>query len=257
MSEQTNPPVAEGGRRRPAGKSAESSGGGFKVIAIILFLVVVALGFALNKRGAGAAAQADTDAKSIVTFSNQVAEFRTKLALEQSNVEVARSNYQALLHRGTAELNLSSNRLVQTALALDIAREEKRAAQTELPAKAAAIATLEAQRDELQRQVAQIPALQREVADWKEKFQQTQFAQAKLQETLGRVQTEKAALERNLEDSAFLRLQAKRADEASEMRQRSAANQRINPSDPRVRLDLQPDGTVRPALTENKAPAKN
>ena len=257
MSEETNPPVTEGGRRRSTNQSSESSGGGFKVIAIILLLVVAALGFALYKRGAGADAQADADAKTIVTFSNQVAEFRTKLVLEHSNVEVARSNHLALLQRGTAELNVSSNRLVQTALALDIARDEKRAAQTELPAKAAAIATLEAQRDELQRQVAQIPALQREVTEWKEKFQQTQFAQAKLQETLGRVQTEKAALERNMEDSAFLRLQAKRADEASEMRQRSAANQRINPSDPRVRLDLQPDGSVRPALTATKTPAKD
>ena len=257
MSEEINAPEAGSGRRRTANKPEESSGGAFKVIAIILALVAAGLGYALYQKGAHSGAQADADAKTIGSLSNQVSELRTKLALERSNLEVAQSNHQALIHRRIAELNVTSNRLVQTTLLLDRAREETHMAQSQLPAQAAAIATLEARRDELQREVALIPGLQREIAEWKGKFQQAQFSQAALQETLGRALTEKAGLERKLEDPAFLRLQARRADEAIELRQRAAANQRINPKDPRVRLDLQPDGTVRPALTATKGAEKN
>ena len=257
MSEEINAPEAGSGRRRTANKPPENSGGAFKIIAIILALVAAGLGYALYQRGAHSGAQTDADAKTIGSLSNQVSELRTKLALERSNLEVAQSNHQALIHRRIAELNVTSNRLVQTTLLLDRAREETHMAQSQLPAQAAAIATLEARRDELQREVALIPGLQREAAEWKGKFQQAQFSQAALQETLGRALTDKAGLERKLEDPAFLRLQARRADEAIELRQRAAANQRINPKDPRIRLDLQPDGSIRPALTATKEAEKN
>jgi hypothetical protein len=244
MSEEINAPAAETGRRRTTNKAPESTGGAFKIIAILLALVAAGLGYALY--------QADADAKTIGSLSNQVSVLTTKLALERSNIEVAQSNHQALIHRRTAELNVTSNRLVQTTLLLDRAREETHIAQSQLPAQAAAIATLEARREELQREVALIPGLQLEATEWKKKFQESQFSQAALQETLGRALTEKAGLERKMEDPAFLRLQARRADEAIELRQRAAANQRINPTDPRIRLDLQPDGSVRPDLTATK-----
>lgn len=256
MSEEINAPEAGAGRRRTTNKAPESTGGAFKIIAILLALVAAGLGYALYHKGAHSGAQADADAKTIGSLSNQVGELRTKLALEHSNLEVAQSNHQALIHRRTAELNVTSNRLVQTTLLLDRAREETHIAQSQLPAQAAAIATLEARRDELQREVMLIPGWVNEAAEWKKKFQESQFSQAALQESLGRALTEKAGLERKLEDPAFLRLQARRADEAIELRQRAAANQRINPTDPRVRLDLQPDGTIRPALTATKAAEK-
>jgi hypothetical protein len=60
---------------------------------------------------------------------------------------------------------------------------------------------------------------------------------------------ENAELDRKLQDLAFLRLQAKRVAESAEIRQRTAAGQRINNYDRRVRLELQPDGTVQPAVT--------
>jgi hypothetical protein len=256
MSEEINAPAAESGRRRTTNKAPESTGGAFKIIAIILALVAAGLGYALYQKGAHSGAQADADAKTIGSLSNQVSVLTTKLALERSNLEVAQSNHQALIHRRTAELNVTSNRLVQTTLLLDRAREETHMAQSQLPAQAAAIATLEARREDLQREAALIPGLQREAAEWKGKFQESQFSQAALQESLGRALAEKAGLERKLEDPAFLRLQARRADEAIELRQRAAANQRINPKDSRIRLDLQPDGTIRPALTATKGAEK-
>lgn len=249
MPEETTPAAAEPTRRRPVAASTENAGGGAKVIAAILAIAVAGLAFALYKRNSSAAAQSATDAKTMGSLSNQVIELRTKLALEHSNLEVARSNHHAVLDRRTAELMTTSNRFVQTILLLARAREETHVAQAQIPAKAAALATLEAQHDELQRRAGMIPGLQLEVAEMKEKLQQAQFAHVALQESLSLIRTEKANLERKLEDPAFLRLQARRADEAAAVYRQTAANKRVNVSDRRVRLELQPDGTVRPALT--------
>lgn len=253
MAEETTTP-ATSTRRRSAPAATENSGAGTKILAAVLAIVVAGLGFAQYKRNTSAATQSEADARTIGSLSNQVTELRTKLALEHSNLEVARSNQQAHLGRRTAELITASNRLVQTSLLLAHAREETQAAQAQLPAKAAAFATLEAQQDELQRQAALIPGLQRGITVMKDQLQQSQFAQAALEESLGRARASQADLERKFEDPAFLRLQARRADEAAEMRQRTAAGQRVRVSDPRVRLDLQPDGTIRPAVTARTTP---
>ncbi len=251
MSEEINPSAP---KPRPQPATSSQAGGGAKITAIILAVLVAVLGFALFKANTGAGHQAESDAATITSLSNQVTELRTKLALEHSNLDLAQSNHFALLHRRTAELNTTSNRLVQTALLLDRAREETRIAQAAIPSQAVAVATLEAQRDELQRQAAQIPGLQQEIAELKEQVQQGQFARAALDETLGLARASQAELERKLEDPAFLRLQARRADEAAALRQRTAAGESIRVTDRRVRLELQPDGTVRPAHTVGISP---
>ena len=248
MPEETTSSSAEPGRRRPAPASSENSGGGLKTVAVILAVVVAGLAFALYKRNSSAGVQSEADAKAIGSLSNQVTELRTKLALEHSNLQLAASNHQALLHRRTAELTATSNSFAKASLSLDVAREETRIAQAELSAKAGALAALEAQRVEWQLQAEAMLGLQLESGELKERLQQLQFAHAALQETLGRVRLDQTELERKLEDPAFLRLQARRAEDAAELRRRTAANQRIRSTDPRVQLDLQPDGSVRPAI---------
>jgi DNA repair exonuclease SbcCD ATPase subunit len=234
-------------RENSESNDAEGSGSGMKIVAVILALVAGLTGYALYNSKGAAVQQAETDAKSIASLSNQVNELRTKLALETGMQGIVQSNHQFALTRRTAELIGTSNRLVQTALLLSNAQYEAHLAQSQLPPQAAAIATLEAHRDQLLRELTVVPALQREIADLKDRNQQALFAQAAQQEVLSRLRTEKAGLERLLEDPAFLRLQANRSEDAIELRQRAAANRRTRSTDPRVRLDLQPDGTVRPA----------
>ena len=255
MSEDTNPPAAESGRRRSVAATPAHSGGGAKVLAAVLAVLVAVLAFALYKGGSSAGAKAEADAKSIGLLSNQVSELRTKLALEHSNLQLAQSNHQALVKRSTAERTATSNRLAKTSLSLEQAREETRAAQAEISGQATALAALVAQRDEAQRQAEATRVLAREAAELKEGLQQSQFAHAALQESLGRVSLDKADLERRMDDPAFLRAQARRAEEAAELRRRNATHQRIRTADPRVPLVLQPDGTVRPAFTAS-APLK-
>jgi hypothetical protein len=257
MPEETSPtqPAVEPRGRRSSRQAPEESGGS-KTLVIILLVLIAGLGFALFKRNSSAGTQSEKDAGTISMLTSNVAELRTKLVLEHGNAAVAQTNHQAVLDRRTAELLTASNRLVQTSLLLARAQEEMHAAQAELPAKAVAIAALEAQRDELQRQAATIPALQREVVDSKEKLNQVYLAQATLYDTLGRVRLEVADLERKLHDPLFLRFQERRVLEEAEIRQKAAAKERINTSDPRVRLELQPDGTVRPAIAASAQPRK-
>lgn len=229
--------------KRRRGNDDESSGG--KVLPIILVVIILGLGFALFKRGSSASAQAEADAKTIASLSNRVSEIETRLVLEKSNIEVARTNHQAAFDRRTAELLVTSNRLVQTRQLLDRADTELTAVRHDVSARATAIGALESQREELQRTAAVIPRLEREAIELRKQLARTQIDRAALQETLGRARAEKADLERKLEDPLFLKLQERRVLEAAEMRQRAAAGQRIDISDPRVRLELQPDGTVR------------
>jgi chromosome segregation ATPase len=245
MPEETpasNPPAS---RRRNA---PEESGGGGKVLAIILGLLVLGLGFALFKSKSGVAAQAEKYTTEIATQKSNVLELTTRLAKETNSAFVAQSNLQAVLDRRTAESASFSNRLVQTRQQLERAEAELFAARNELSAKTTGLGALEVQRDEWQRQAGVIPGLEREIAAQKEKFNRGQIDYVSLQETLGRVSAEKADLERKLQDPLFLRRQALRVEQTAEVRQRAAAKQPINMYDPRVLLDLQPDGTVRPAI---------
>ncbi|HEU0010654.1 MAG TPA: hypothetical protein VFT34_12630 [Verrucomicrobiae bacterium] len=253
MPEESSVPNPPAGRRRNAPE--ESGGGGGKVLAILLGLLVLALGFALFKRNSGAAAQTEKYTTEIATQKSNVLELTARLAKETNSAFVTHSNLQALLDRRAAESTSFSNRLVQARQQLERTEAELLAARNELVAKTTGLGALEAQRDEWQRQAGIIPGLEREIAAQKEKLNKGQIDYVSLKETLGLVSAEKADLERKLQDPLFLRRQAQRVEQAAEVRQRAAAKQPINLYDPRVLLDLQPDGTVRPAIATSTPPA--
>jgi DNA repair exonuclease SbcCD ATPase subunit len=235
---------------RDNSESNEESGSGMKVLAAFLAVGLGAIGFFFYKSKEAAVQQANADAKTIATLSNQVSEVRTRLAMETGMQGIAQSNLQYAVSRRTGELSVVSNRHFQTTLLLSNAQHEAHAAQSQLPTKAANIASLEAHRDQLIRDLEVIPALQREIAELRRRLQEITFAQAATQETISRLRTEKANLERLLDDLSFLRLQASRSEDAAELRQRAASKQPIRAGDSRVRLELQPDGSVRPSPIE-------
>lgn len=254
MPEETFPSTQSASRRRNAPE--ESSGGGGKILAIILTVLVLGLGFALFKSNRSAGAQAEKDVFTISTLNSNINELRTKLVLEQGNAGVARSNQQSILDRRTTEAMLMSNRVVQTALLLSNAQHQAQSAQTDLQTKAAAIASLEAARDDLSLRLEPLPSLNKEISDLKNKLTLVTRERDQTMEALGRSRLDFANLERKLDDLPFLQLQARRAEESAELRRRAASNQRIDASDPRVRLELQPDGTVRPVIAASAAPKK-
>jgi hypothetical protein len=251
MPEETSAPIPTRRRNQP-----EESGGGGKILSIILIVLVLGLGFALFKRNGSATAQGEKDALTISNLTASINELKTKVVLEQGNAGVSQSNHLAVLDRRTAELVMTSNRLVQTALLLSNAQHQAQSAQMDLQTKAAAHAALEAERDDLLLRLEPIPSLFKEISDLKQRQTQAMFERDQNAEALGRARLEKADLERKLEDPLFLRLQERRVLESAEMRQRAAAGQRIDASDPRVRLELQPDGTVRSTVTASAAPKK-
>lgn len=253
MLEETSAPNQPAGRRRNA---PEESGSGGKVLPIILGLLVLGLGFALFKSKGGVTAQAEKYTNQIAGLTTTNLELTTRLVKETNSAFLAQSNLQALLDRRTAEVATFSNRLVQTRQLLDRSEADVLATRNELSSKISALAALEAQRDELQRQAAAIPGLEREAVTWREKYNKGQLEYVALQEDKGRVSSEKAELERKLQDPLFLRRQAVRVEQAAILRQRAAANQPIKLTDPRLVLDLQPDGSVRPSVATSVPPRK-
>jgi len=254
MPEEASTPNQPAGRRRNAAE--ESSGGGAKIVIVILVLLVLGLGFALFKRSSGVASESATFTNEIATLRSNVVQFSNKVAMVESTNSTAVSSLQAVLDRRTAEITSFSNRLVQTRQQLEREEAALLAARNEISTKATALGALEVHRDESLRQAAVIPGLELEVASLKARLNKGQFDYVALQETLGRVSSEKAELERKLEDPLFLRRQATRVEQAAELRQRAAAKQPIKLVDPRVMLDLQPDGTVRPAVATSAQPRK-
>ncbi len=228
-----------------------------KTVVIILSIVCLGLAVGYYQSTGTAKREAETSAGKWQSLSNQVAEMRTKLAMEQGTSGTARSNLQSALDRRTIELLVTSNRLAQTALQLGAVQQDLRAAQTDLQTKAGAVATLEAQREELHRRLEAIPVLQKEVNDAREMLTRIRGERDELGQSLGRARVEKADLERTLDDPMLLRLQIKKAEDNTALRKQLAADGRVHPSDKRARLELQPDGTVRPLVPAASPTGKN
>ena len=138
-----------------------------KVPIIILGLVSAGLAYGLYQRNSSAGMEAEQAVKQFETMSNQVAEVRTKLALEQGTSIQTLSNAQYAVTRRTSDLLQLSNRLVQTTLLLKASQADAREAHASLQSKAAQIAVLESQQGDVQRQLQVIPDLRRQLAEAK------------------------------------------------------------------------------------------
>ena len=108
-----------------------------KVPIIILGLVSAGLAYGLYQRNSSAGMEAEQAVKQFETMSNQVAEVRTKLALEQGTSIQTLSNAQYAVTRRTSDLLQLSNRLVQTTLLVKASQAEAREAHASLQSKAA------------------------------------------------------------------------------------------------------------------------
>ena len=216
-----------------------------KVPIIIFGLVSVGLAYGLYQRNSSASMEAEQAVKQFETMSNQVAEVRTKLALEQGTSIQSLSNAQYAVTRRTSDLLQLSNRLVQTTLLLKASQSEAREAHASLQSKAAQIAVLETQQADVQRQLQVIPDLRRQLAEAKEQSSPIAAERDSLAQENRRLSLELADNFRKLNDPAFLQLQLNRAEQDMETRLRLAKAGTSATVDKKARLELQPDGTVR------------
>ncbi len=222
-----------------------------KTPVIILCVVSAGLGFGWYKSSSGATQQAETMARQNESLSNQVAELRTRLALEHGTGAQVQSNLQFIAQQRIVQLLNTSNRLIQTHLLLKSAHAEAQDSQLELQNKVARIAVLESQYEELKGRLEALPPLHRQVAEAKDKLVALSLDREKLLEQLQRLQFEKAEWMSKLGDASFLRLQLARAEEDAEARLRLAKAGKSAPVDKKARLELKEDGTVRPVLSAN------
>jgi chromosome segregation ATPase len=219
-----------------------------KAFVIILSVACAALAFGLYQRNSSANREAGAAETQFKTFSNQVAELSTKLAMSHGDAHHAQSNLQHLVAVRTGELANTSNRLVQLNLLYRAAQAEARAAQSEAQSLAGRLAVVEAERNGLQRGSAAIPVLERKVAEFREKLDTTTAERNALLAEIGKLEVDKADLLRKMEDIGFLRIQLTKAEENAAVLRRLAKAGHSAAADSKARLELLEDGTVRTAL---------
>lgn len=219
-----------------------------KALVIILSLACVGLAYGLYQSNSSASREATAAETQLKAFTNQVDELKTKLMMTQGDAGHAQSNFQYLVTVRTSELANTSNRLVQLNLLYRAAQTEAHGARSELQSLAGKLAVLEAERDGLQRGLAAVPVLERKVAEMREKLASAVSERNSLLQELGKLEVDKADLQRKLEDIGFLRVQLTRVEENAAIQRRLAkAGQNAAP-DPKAKLEMLDDGTVRAAL---------
>jgi len=219
-----------------------------KALLIILSLACVGLAYGLYQVNSSTGREAAAAETQLTAFTNQVDELKTRLLMKQGDANYAQSNLQYLVTVRTSELANTSNRLVQLNLLYRTTQKEGQAAQAESKSLTGRLAVLEAERDGLQRGLAAVPVLERKLSETQDKLASAVSERDAWREAFGKLEVDKADLQRKLDDVAFLRLQVARAEENAAVLRRMAKAGPGAAVDPKARLELLEDGTVRPAL---------
>lgn len=130
---------------------------------------------------------------------------------------------------------------------LQSAQKEGHSVQEQLQARIARVAVLETEADDLRRRashVSESESLTREKKALRQLAEVTRERDA-LQTRLGAALVENRSLQAQLFDPEFLERQMKDAETAADIRRRMASARAGTAPDPRMKLELQPDGTVR------------
>jgi len=222
-----------------------------KSIVIILGLLCAVLGFAVYKQASAKHVEAEQLAKECATLSNKVAELTTRMTLTAATNDIAVSNLVSLADRRTAEVHNLSNRLVQTRLLLRATQTDLHTNQTALQQKAAELAVLQAEYDDVAGRLVMLPSLESKLATARQQYAALQETVTEQKREQQKLQFELAQLQNKLENVPFLRTQLARAEDDAEVRRRTAATGRYPAaSDRRIRLEMRPDGTVRAVPVE-------
>lgn len=227
-----------------------------KPLVIILGMACLGLGYGLYQVRSGANKAAETAETQFQTFSNQLAEARTRLALEQGTSSQAQSNLQSVIDRRTAEAMNLSNRMVQLNLLYRSAQSDARSAQSDVQLQVANLTVVEAERDELTRRLAQMASVEKKLSEAREKLADITGERNLLLQQINHLEMDRAELTRKLEDIGFLRTQLARAEEDAALMRRMVKAGRGAPVDRKARLELQDDGTVRPVVPVNDVGGK-
>lgn len=226
-----------------------------KVCVIVLSALCLLLTVALYARQSSATTQAAASLKVSESLSNQIAEVRLRLALTDSAARLTQSNLHALLDRRVGDLTLTSNRLAQTTRLLSSVPAQAREAPAETQPKAANLAALEAEREELRGKLTVIPALRKELEGTKEQLSSLAGQRDWLIQELSRTRLSEADLTLKLANGEFLRSQLAKAEEAAQVRERIARARLSRPFEAGAGLLLQSTGPVSSASAPREEPA--
>jgi len=216
-----------------------------KAVAVLLGLLTVLFAYLFFSRGSAVSTMEAQLATNQIVLTNSIRKFETDLALTNMLAGDVRSNLQHIVDVRTAHLNIFSNRLVQANLLIQAAQEGHRVAQSELQGLIASNATLAVRQEELERQLTAVPRLESQLTAVRRQAVSMAMERDSVAVDLQNTRVEHAELLNRLEDPAFLRAQIEKAEDAAALRKK-AASRPISPTDRRLPIALQADGTVRP-----------
>ncbi|HSH96476.1 MAG TPA: hypothetical protein VK968_20170 [Roseimicrobium sp.] len=198
-----------------------------KLAIVVMVVIALLLGVALMKQKREAEAQKQADAKEKAQLNGDLISTKTKLE-EQKTVN---ATLETNLTTVTKEAGTLSNQLAQTAAELtrtsaeltktssDLQKTEAEAkaaaekARQEMAARDAKIGELESRKDDLTKQMEKLSGtltqLEGTIKDTERKLATSEGDRAFLLKELKRMQAEKAELERQMNDLAFLREQVR------------------------------------------------
>lgn len=185
-----------------------------KTVATLLFLVCLGLGGVLYFRHSTAVEEKKKDTETIQQLATTNSELKMKLE-EQKLVNLSLERDFATQ---TSELKSFSNKLASANVNLEKIQGEAKAAseaaKAEMAKRDAKIAELEAQRDGMSKQMADLNSsigkLESQIADTQRKLESSEGDRDFLLKELKRLQNEKADLERQFNDLALLRDQVRK-----------------------------------------------
>jgi hypothetical protein len=216
---------------------------------IILGIICIVLLGSLHRCRRAAQREGQTFIQESQSFSNKLVEIQTRLFMNQAMAAEAQTNLQSQLDQWRNHATILSNRLLRASQAALLLQQEAQLRQADLDQQKTSLAQQETELLVLRERTEQFQSLGKELAEVKARMASVVSERDTAVREAGRLQVEKADLERQQQDPVFLRRQIAQVEEETKCRQRLAASVSRNRQERHAPLVLQADGTVKPALS--------
>ena len=215
-----------------------------KTTILILGLLALALAVALFFRNQ----EASQERHAALTETQRYSNLWHEATLKVTTLESFSAVLQETISNRLAELVVISNRYAIAQAGLERAEAANRAAQTDLQTTTARIAGVEAQLTDLNSRLDLIPALEKEVMDFKKRVVIAAAERDALQQEIGFLKVDNDNLLRNLKDPVYLFVALASAREETELARRMTGRRAHQRPNLRARVELQPDHSVKLVL---------
>ncbi|MCF7708888.1 MAG: hypothetical protein K9N52_08320 [Verrucomicrobia bacterium] len=189
-----------------------------KIVIVVLFIVCVGLGAVLYMQNKKTTQLKDEKSSQIESLSNRVSQAREELNEVKMTNDILYTNLTFKTEKVQELSNKVNNLSTQLAQTEANLKSDLQSAREEIAKRDSRISELENQRDQLSQRMSSltnsIDQLESRIVETRRRLEASEGDRAFLLKELKRLQTEKAELERQLNDLSFLREQVNKLEDA-------------------------------------------